>query len=434
MSSPADNNTVGYQDTIVKNGSQLANQIASKVGRDFANRQMFNSTFGEGVVGSRQNNINIQYSRNNGNIGIIENMKSTTFFNTGTGTQKNENETAYVQTGTGLGYSEIRSLGTNRYVPGHGNDVFHTMVFPVPEVNVKSWVGYGSLKLNDCIGFGYNGLVFGIWLKLRGVETHIPQTEWNINTLDTLDPQMENISGNSFGWLGVADIDFFIVGDNNEFIHIHKHRTANVDNKPHLSNPTLPISIGIERTVGTGSDIQVGTSSWFAGTVGNRAAGTGSDKFPFIERPQVSVSGNTETVLLNIRNKDIFNGKENTVRLRYGTITITSDGTKPVSFRVYKNAVDRNVGIWANYETDLSVSEVNIDSPLILTSDVLVPNLPRIREQVGGTYLGKVDRARINLFSSDIIIDANPDDILTFSVFSSNNTIVDFEIRWVEEF
>lgn len=401
---------------------------------DFAGRVNFNSTFGEKVVGSRVNNINIPFSKNNGNIGSVDFLKSTKFFSSGTGTQSNTNEVGFVHTGTGVGYAEIRSKNTNRYVTGHGNDAFHTMVFPTPQIGVDSWVGYGSLTLNDFIGYGYKGLDFGIWIKLRGVENFVKQSDWNVNKLPTLNPNKENISGTSFGWLGVADIDFFIYGENNKPIHVHKFKTANVDDKPHLSDPTQPISIGIRRVSGSGTDVKVGTSSWYAGTVGERATGTGQDRFPFIERNQVSIPANTETILLSIRNKDTFSGKPNTVRLRYGTITITSDGTKPVAFRVYINGVNRNVGTWGDYDSDLSVSELNIDSPLVVTTDTIVTGLTRKRQQIGGTYLGKTDRDRINLFSTDVVISANAGDIITITAFSPNSTVVDFEIRWIEEF
>lgn len=440
----AENNLYKNQDDVpikaIDNGDGTYSLSTSSKITDPIGRQVMSSTFGELVVGTRQNNINIPFLRNNGNEGLEENMKSTKFFSSGTGSQSNTNETAFVHTGVGVGYAEIRSKNTNRYVTGHGNDVFHTMTFPISsEVNTYSWIGYGSLKQDNCIGYGYKDGVFGIWLKLRGAsleDSFIPQSSWSENQLSGYNIDKEVISGNSFGWLGVADIDFYVQLADNRFIHVHKHRTNNIDGKPHTSEATLPISIGCERTSGTGADIKNGTSSWFAGTVGNRATGTGADKFPFIKRPQVSVGAGAETVLLSIRNRPTFAGKENTVRLRYGTVTITSDGTKPVEFNVYLNGMtyDNVTYEWGYYDEQLSVSELNINQPLSLTSRTIVTGLDKTNEQIGGTYLGKVDRDRINLFSRDVIISANPNDILTFTAKSPNATVVDFELRWIEEF
>jgi hypothetical protein len=179
----------------------------------------------------------------------------------------------------------------------------------------------------------------------------------------------------------------------------------------------------------------VGSSSWFAGTVGERASGTGADKFPFIKRSAMSIAGNTETILLSIRNRLEFpTGISNTVRLRYGTLSLTTDGAKPVEFNVYLNGIDGDVGTWGYYDEGLSVSEINIDSPLVLNNRTIVTGLAKANEQIGGTFLNKVDKERINLFSSDVIIAANAGDIITITAKSTGNTVVDFQIRWIEEF
>lgn len=409
---------------------------------DFAGRSPFVTVFGEQVVGSRQNNINIPFIRNNGNIGDTEYMKTTVFTSSGTGAQSHSNETAKVESGVGVGTAVLRSKSINRYITGHGNEVFHTMVFSEPESGVDSGVGYGD-KDSDFLGFGYNGTVFGIWLVLRGVRTHIPQSSWNVNKLNAngltpnnfvLNPQKENIMGSSFGWLGVADILFYVNTSKDDWVLVHRHQTANIDDKPHMSDPSRPISEWIERTAGSGANVTVGTSSWYGGTVGNRATGTGADKTPLISRAGVSVPSSTETVLLSIRNKTTFAGKPNTVRLRYGTVTLVADGNKSVDIKVYKNGVSRAVGTWGDFDTNLSVSEINTDSPLSLTSVNPIPTVTKINEQIGSTALSKQGSVRINLFESDIVIDANPDDIITITAESTNATVIDVQLRWIEEF
>jgi hypothetical protein len=401
---------------------------------DFSNRTAFTSVFGELVTGVRQNNINVPFIRSTGLDGNIDYLKNVRSIQSGTTSAVFENETAYIQTGLGLGSFEFISVATNRYITGHSNEVFHTMVFSEPESNVQSGIGYGR-KDSDFIGFGYNGTVFGIWLILRGVKTHIPQENWNENTLlegdFILNPQKENISGTSFGWLGVADILFYINTSEKGWILVHRHKTANIDSKPHLTDPNQPISSFIERTTGNGNNIRIGTSSWAAGTIGERAKGTGSDKTPFIEISGKSIPANTETILLSIKNNPTFKGKPNTVRVRYGTLTLTTDGTKSVSFRVYVNGVSG--GVFTDYDTDLSVSSISTDTTLSYTTTTIA-GIPRRNEQVGGTYLGKTDRERLNLFESDIIIAAYPGDIITITAFSTGATVVDMELRWIEEF
>lgn len=401
---------------------------------DFANRKAFTSVFGELVTGVRQNNINVAFIRSTGLTGTVSYLKSVKAIKSGTTSDLFENETAYIQSGLGVGSFEFMSLATNRYIAGHSSEVFHTMVFSEPEAGVNSGIGYGR-KDTDFIGFGYNGLVFGIWLTLRGVKTHIPQSNWNENTLldgdFILNPQKENISGTSFGWLGVADILFYINTSTNGWILVHRHQTANIDSKPHLRDPNQPISSFIERTAGTGANIRIGTSSWAAGTIGERAKGTGADKAPFIEIAGKSVSANTETVLLSIKNNVMFKGKLNTIRIRYGTLTLTTDGTKSVSFRVYNNGVTG--GTYTDYDSELSVSSISTDTTLSYTS-TNIAGLVRKNEQVGGTYLAKADRERLNLYESDIVIAAYPGEVITITAFSTGATVVDMELRWIEEF
>ena len=122
------------------------------------------------------------------------------------------------------------------------------------------------------------------------------------------------------------------------------------------------------------------------------------------------------------------------MRLRYGTLSITSDGTKPVEFNVYLNGVNSAVGTWGFYDEQLSVSEINIDSPLVLNNRTIVTGVTKPNQQIGGTFLNKVDRERINLFSSDVIISANAGDIITITANSTGSSVIDFQIRWIEEF
>ena len=62
---------------------ESANALKTK-SLDFAKRSSFNTVFGESVVASRQNNINIPFIRNNGNAGLEFNLKSADFFQSGT--------------------------------------------------------------------------------------------------------------------------------------------------------------------------------------------------------------------------------------------------------------------------------------------------------------------------------------------------------------
>lgn len=417
-------------------GAKQSQAIPSKP-TDFAGRSSFVTVFGEQVVGTRQNNINVPFLRSTGLGGdtdYLRSVKDEAGVTNVTGQVSFNNEVLFVESGTGIADYEFFSKAINRYQTGHGNEVFHTMIFEPPEIGVDNAIGYGR-KDTDFLGFGYNGLTFGIWLILRGVRTHIPQSEWNVNTLldgdFVFNPEMENISGTSFGWLGVADILFYINTSKDDWVLVHRHQTANIDNKPHMSDPNQPICTWVERLSGSGSNIRTGTSSWYAGTVGNRAKGTGSDKTPLIQRDEVLIPAGVETVLLSVRNRETFQGKRNSIRVRYGTLTLVTDGNKSVRFKVYINGVTG--GTWGFYDEELSVTEVSTTTTLSLTSTT-IDGVTKINEQIGSTALAKSDRTRINLFDSDIVISALPTDTITITAESSSSSYIDIQLRMIEEF
>ena len=412
--------------------------------RDFAGRTPVVSTFGDLVVGQRLNNINIGYQFNNGNEGIVPFLKKTKITLTGTASQSNSNETAFLESGTGVCFGELQSINLNRYIPGHASIDLETMVFPDGgEVGVDMFIGYGSISKDDFIGFGYSGTTFGILQKLRGVEEFIPQSTWNKNKLQdgsfVFNPLKENIVMKLFGWLGVADIIYAIntsdTNDNENWTEVHRHKTANIDDKPHMSEPSSSISMFIRRVSGTGTNIKIGSSSWYAGAIGERASGTGNDLIPFIELDDIPISANTETHLITVRSKDIFQSKLNSIPVQYGTLTLTSDGNKPVAFRVYKNIADRNTGNWGDYDTNGSVLELSNDATLNITTRVITPTITLRNEQIGGTFLQKIDNLRINLFGegTDVPITAYPDESITITALSTGASTINLQLRGVEK-
>lgn len=399
---------------------------------DFAGRSPFASVFGVQSTAQRENNITLSFKFGTGLEGVVDWLKfvkDSTGVTNATGTVTSANEVLFMESGTGIADYEYYSRDINRYIPGQQNDIFFTFKPEASEAGVDIGLGYGR-KSSDFIGLGYNGLDFGIWIILRTVRTFIPRSEWT-NQLSSgsfvLDLTKENICYIGFGWLGVADIIFAIQTSEGGWIEIYRHKTANIDDKPHMGEPTQPMSIWTERLSGAGTNVRMGTSSWFAGTLGKTANGTGQDKAPFIEYNDLPVTS-SERPLINIYNVEQFNGKQNTVITQYGTLTLTSTGNREVSFRVYINGVDPTVGNWAFMDEIQSVTKVNFDSPLSVTTEQLLPSagtfppLTRRREQIGGTFLLENGITRINLFDSDVKIRALPGDVITITGYVSQGT------------
>jgi hypothetical protein len=142
--------------------------------------------------------------------------------------------------------------GYNFYQPGKSQLIITTGVFGTPTPNVVKRIGY--YNDSDGLFFQCSGTTFGINLRTSTsgsiVDTFIPQSEWNIDTLNTgstlnpsgkhLDITKTNIYIIQFQWLGVGrciyalDIDGVIQP-------VHALLNANNKFEVYMATGSLPI-------------------------------------------------------------------------------------------------------------------------------------------------------------------------------------------------
>lgn len=398
-----------------------AGDIGNNTEKDQAGNVAFNTVFGEKTVGMRKDYINVSFQ-----YGISSYDTITTV--SGTGYKQEYNAVGSCNTGLGVGSYKVTSRATNRYVTGHECLVMFTADFTLGVANTYQRIGYGDS--NDFIGFGYNNNTYGIWTAFDSNGfTHISQANWNVDKLDgtgisghILNADKYNIYMLQFGWLGIAPIIFSVYcGAKVGWKVVHIIDGTNTAEEPHLGNPVLPITMEVGRTSGSGSNIELKTSSWRASIIGEQSANSLADRTFQVER-SVTIPSNTETPLITFKNKDLFKGKTNHVSTRYATVTVSSDGTKAVKFRVKRNAT--LIGSdYTDLDVNNSVSQVDTSAAAI-SGGVLV----------GGTLLGKIDRERINLFGGDVPIKIYPNETLTLSAISTASSDLDIFIRVIEEF
>lgn len=398
-----------------------AGEIGKIPDRDQAGNTSFNTIFGEKTVGMRTDYINVSFQYGISDYDTIPTLS-------GTGYKQEYSAVASINTGLGIGAYKVTSRATNRYVTGHECLVMFTADFSVGEVNTYQRIGYGDSS--DFIGFGKNQSVYGIWTAFDdGTFVHIPQSTWNTDKLDgtgssghILNPDKYNIYMVQFGWLGIAPIVFSIYcGTKLGWKVVHIIDGTNEAEQPHLGNPVLPITMEVGRTSGSGANVELKTSSWRASIIGEHSSSSLADRTFQVER-SVTIPANTETPLITFKNKDIFKGKSNHVVSRYATVTLSSDGTKAVNFKVKKNATLTGA-VYSDVDTNNSVSEKDTSATLISGGTL-----------VGGTLLGKVDRERINLFGGDVPIKVYPNETLTLSAISTASSDLNIFLRIIEEF
>ena len=276
----------------------------------------------------------------------------------------------------------------------------------------------------------YQNLDFGISLQtIEDGLIHIKQANFNKDKLDgtgpsghVLNPQAENLYKITYGWYGILPIKVSIFcGETIGFVLVHVYDRSNETLTPHLPNPTNPISACISRLAGTGTAMQLQTSSWRGGIVGKIGASSLIDRV-FMVKTKKTING-VNIPVISLRNKATFQGRENNVKIRLGTFTPISDGTKSVEFDVYKSGILAG-GVWIDQDSQNSVAEYNnTGTTFTPTGDI-----------VGGTGLAKVDRDRINLVKGDVILSVYPSEEVHIVASSASANEVLLYLRRIEEF
>lgn len=389
--------------------------VSPSASSDFQGKEGMNTIVGEAIVGQRSDFVNILFEYNVGTYDTYQTL-------TGTGSLSHSNAKAVLGTGVGIGKALLRSKDPVRYVTGHEVNVETTCIFGSPEAGVSQKIGIGE-DIEAFAGFGYDGTSFGVWLRtVDDGSIHIPQSSWDNQNVGNLNPQKFNIYKMTYGWYGILPIQFSIFYEG-DWVLVHTYSKVNESENPHLANPTLPISAFVERESGSGGNIQLQTSSWRGGIVGEINEGVTTDR-KFAIKTVTSITG-ANVPIYSIRSGATFQGQTNYVRIRLGTFTASSDGTKAVEIDVWKEGTLTG-GTWEAFDADNSVAEFNN------TATSFAPPAGRVS---GGTVLGKVDRDRINLIEGDVIIPLYPGETIHFVGTTSSGTsdMVVF-VRHIEEF
>ena len=178
---------------------------------------------------------------------------------TGTGTVTHNADEGLVDLtiGTNSGDEIIRETSrVFQYQPGKSLLSMNTFAFGAAQENVRMRCGYFGKE---------NGIYFerdgeDVYIVKRSavsgsiVETRVPQSEWNVNTLDgssvlspRLKPRRSQIFFTDFEWLGVGSVRAgFVI--NGQFIICHIFHHANEIDATYMTTATLPIRYEVTNT------------------------------------------------------------------------------------------------------------------------------------------------------------------------------------------
>jgi hypothetical protein len=140
------------------------------------------------------------------------------------------------------------------YLPGKSLQILNTFCMSPAQTGLRQRIGYfGSqngvyLELNgSTVNFVIRSFSSGVL-----VEERVPQSAWNMDTLDgtgpsqlTLDLSKTQIFWSDIEWLGVGTVRCgFVI--NGQFIHCHSFHHANLVSNAYMTTACLPVRMEIE--------------------------------------------------------------------------------------------------------------------------------------------------------------------------------------------
>ena len=196
--------------------------------------------------------------------------------------------------------------------------------------------------------------------------THIPQTTWNLNTFDDLDPTKGNVFEISYQYLGFGAITFSIEDpETGAFIAAHRIQYPNANTTPSLGNPSLRLGL-YAVSLGSTTDLTVKSAS-MAGYIQGIAAKTRNPRA--VDHTQ-SLGNSAETTLIALRCRKTYNGKFNQVEIEPELLTIANEGSKNVKIKV-RASTDPGVELQYTAAGTNLVSDVATDSQTFSSGRVL---------------------------------------------------------------
>lgn len=204
--------------------------------------------------------------------------------------------------------------------------------------------------------------------------THIPQSDWNVNTLSgwvtPLDPTKGNVYQVKWQYLGFGDIEFYVedreIGD---FVLVHIIKYANTNLVPSLTNPSLRLGMYCV-SLGSTTNIEVYSGSMGGFVEGKREATRNPRAVEYTQ----SVSSSFTNVL-TIRNRRTYNYHINQVEVEPLLLVVSSESSQSVEIEVRTNAtfsaVNNFQSAGTNLVTDVDTSSLTVSGGTLITSATL---------------------------------------------------------------
>lgn len=343
----------------------------------------------------------------------------------GSGSVTHSGQFALVESGSATSSSgTIKSNRILEYHPGMGGLCRFTAIFGTGTEDNTQIAGIGSTT--DGFFFGYNGSSFGICRRVGSTDHWTAQSSWSDDVMDgsgksgmMLNPQNGNVYQIRYQWLGFGAITFWIEDQSTGiFVKVHEISYANQNTDTSVNNPSFPFYAysGNGLSNSTSILIKIPSIAMFVEGSINNIYHTRNAK-----DNEKTISGATETNILTIRNKSIYQSVTNLVDIQPDFISIAVDGTKNAVIRFYINATLGGSPSYTDISTNKSVVDYDTAGTTV-SNGTLVASIP----------ISKTGNAFITFSDYNFIL--SPGQTFTVSALSSAGADVYIGLSWQERF
>lgn len=387
---------------------------------DYAGREAQIAGFGEFIVGQKRPDISIVWN-------YFINPARVKQTSTGTGLASIDTSRLKLAVVGGAGSIAVESNRGIIYRTGHDAFALFTCAFDTKKAGVTQKAGVWDALNGFYLSMENDGQLAVNHLN-GGVPTTILQTDFNLDNLTgnasecskfAINPQALLVYRIMYGYLGQFPAYFEVyAGFELGWLPFHTIDIVNVNNQLILQDPYL--SIKFEAASDGTNDVIMYSGSWLGGIIGEKREKNLNDHFAF-DASKTLVAG-TETVVGSMRVKSTFQGKPNKIPVNFSTLTGSTDGTKAVILKMYRNT-PLTASVWTDPIGPTSVVEIDLVGTLTGTSP---------SEVQYSTVLGKVDSLGPGKEFADEELMLYTGDTYTFTALSVNASEVILGGAWDE--
>jgi hypothetical protein len=167
-------------------------------------------------------------------------------------------------------------------------------------------------------------------------DAHVAQASWNVTTtpFSGFDPTQLNVYRIQFGYLGAANIDYFIYNPNTgTYVLVHRIKWANANSVTHLGSPNMKVGWTAASLGASGTNLTVEGASAELAIQGDEILRNDTHA---LEANKASIT-TTLTNVLTVKNRVVFGDRFNLGKLKPLRLSVDNDHTKGLVVEIFKN-------------------------------------------------------------------------------------------------